>query len=305
MKKIGLILDSSSGLNTNELEKLGIGFIPLMVTVDNKDYRSNDEITTQKVYEVMRNDKNIRTSSPKPIDIISAFDKALSEYEKVVYISISTRMSSTNSAAQNIANDEKYKDRVFIFDSKMYAPYTEASIENFLHLLSLTDDIDLIFKILDEFQKTILSYIIPGNIKYLYNGGRISKMQYLAGKLLKIKPIIKIDYGFIDNKEVQRSRSVSGAFKKIHESYHNFEEKIKQYNPEEIKNHLRCIIFDSGNDEVLEENKKTLNDYNWINDTNVHIKGIGVDQAAHIGPDSMGIGWYVSLKYFIKKHIKD
>ncbi len=303
MNKIGLILDSSSGLNTQELEKIGVGFIPVMITVDKQDYRANDEITTNKVYELMRKDKVLRTSSPKPIDIIKAFDKAIEKHDKTIYVGVSTEMSSTINAAKTIAKEEKYKDRIFVFDSKLYAPYTQASINNFLELLSSTDDIELIFEIMNEFQQTILSYIIPGNIKHLYNGGRISKIQYLAGKLLKIRPIIKIDNGFIDNKEVQRSRSVSGAFKKIRESYHIFEDKIKKYKFDEIKHHLRCMVFDSDNEKNVEDNTNASKDYNWVNENNVDVLPIGVDQAAHVGPDSMGIGWYISLEYFIKKHL--
>jgi len=49
----------------------------------------------------------------------------------------------------------------------------------------------------------------------LYAGGRISKVQYLAGNLLKVQPIITVEEGRLDKSEVIKERRYSKAIAKV------------------------------------------------------------------------------------------
>ncbi len=58
-------------------------------------------------------------------------------------------------------------------------------------------------------------YVIPGTLDYLYKGGRITKTQYLAGSLLKIFPIVKVENGSLNDNDIIKGRTISKAIDKM------------------------------------------------------------------------------------------
>ena len=119
MKKIGLILDSTSGMNSKELDKYGVAFIPTMISIDGEDFEANNQITNAKIFSAQNKNEILRTSSPTPKKIMEAFDSILEKNEKAIYVGVSGGMSSTNGLIQKMSEEEKYKGKIFVFKSNI------------------------------------------------------------------------------------------------------------------------------------------------------------------------------------------
>jgi fatty acid-binding protein DegV len=51
-------------------------------------------------------------------------------------------------------------------------------------------DLDELVSLLNKIQRDVIGMVSPETLLYLKNGGRISNAEYIAGSLLKIKPIV-------------------------------------------------------------------------------------------------------------------
>jgi len=122
MRKIGLIIDSTSALSEEEAKKLGIFYIPVVISVNNNNYLSGIDIDNKKLYEKMTSTKiRITTASPLGRSIEEAFDAALEEYPKAIFIGISHKFSGTANAANIIAQTDKYKGKIFVMTDTLFS----------------------------------------------------------------------------------------------------------------------------------------------------------------------------------------
>ncbi len=295
MRKIGLIIDSASGLSIKEANDRGHGFIPLQILVNEEEsQRAGIEIKTEDLYELMKDKKNVTlaTSLPNGKDIEAAFDWALERYEKAIYIGISHKMSGTQNAVKNIVQLErdKYEGKIFVYNSEYSSPWLTAYIENFEKLVTEYDDVDEIFKILDLANPYIYGLLAPGDIYWFFKGGRISKAAYMVGSLLKVTPILTIDNGELDKDNVIKARGWQKANDKMTEI---IEPRVNELKEKGIPFKFMCI--DSNNKDFTTDAKQKISAKYGVSEDEVMAFAISPEQTAHMGPDSTGVGIWVSL----------
>ena len=179
MKNTGIILDSTTGFTKKEATDMKIGFIPLIITIDGKDYKSGVDISPKFLVKNMKKEMNIHTSSPEPRDIIAAFDYALENHEKAIYVGMSEKFSSTADLAEKIANgDEKYRDKIYVYKGWYSSPWTGLIKDDLINLIEEAETLEDVFAKLKEHEKGLVGWLSPGDIFYFYKGGRITKTQY-------------------------------------------------------------------------------------------------------------------------------
>lgn len=302
MKKIGLVFDSACGITKEEADALGVGFIPLNITINDKEHRAGIDVTREELYEIMSNrNTTIKTSSPTGENIQSALDDMLSKYEKVIYIGISHKWSGTQNAIKNVVdNFEKYKDKVFIYPSLYSSPWIGLFIKDALELIEEYENPEDFFEILDYASKYIVAYLCPGDIWWFYKGGRITKMQYYLGSIAKIYPILKMEDGAIDQNGAIKTRGIEKAMSKMIDGIKNDISKLNN-----LPNNLYKIIALKTNDNSLLN--KLINEIEIglaIPREQIIVDQLSTEQIAHMGPNSFGLGLYVSLKNIVKAKLR-
>ncbi len=301
MRKIGLILDSASGLTIKEANEKGHGFIPLQISVNGEVKRAGVDIFIEELHEKMQDKKNveIKTSLPAGTDIEAAFDWALERYEKAIYVGISYQVSGTQNAAKTVAQlEDKYKDRIFVYDSLYSSPWLSLYVDEIDRILDQVDDIEKVKEILDSSTDYQYGLIIPGDIYWFYKGGRISKTAYMAGSLLKVQPILTLDKGALDKDNVEKGRGMDKAMVKASKMVQN---KVAELNEKGIPYRLICI--DSNVKKFTTDMVKVLTNEFGVKDEDVTPLGISIEQTAHMGPGSAGAGVFVSL-FDLNKDLK-
>jgi DegV family protein with EDD domain len=212
---VKIVTDCASDITKEEAEALDIQVAPLFIQFPEGEVNSN-EITPDEFYQRLKNiAPRIPTTSQPSSGIFASIYKRLAEIgEEVISIHISSGLSGTIESARVGAAQlpGRFVDMV---DS-----LTLSGGERFQVLaaaLSAKAGWSKEF-ILDRLTKireaTEVIYTLE-TLEYLQRGGRIGRVQALAGALLHIKPIIKVDKTDGKYSNVGKERSISKALDAI------------------------------------------------------------------------------------------
>lgn len=192
--KLAVLTDSASNLSAEFIKAHDNLFVvPLMIVVDQKEYRDQVEITVTEVYDKLDTHK-ISTSLPSNDDV----KKTLSTIKKkgftdLLVIAISSGLSGTYNSLRLAMEDEKGIN-ITMYDTKTLGGGEGMIVEHALELIEKDTPLDKLIKALDKlrFEDSLAFYTI-NTLKYLRAGGRIGKVEGTIGDLLHIKPVITVN----------------------------------------------------------------------------------------------------------------
>ncbi|MBQ5598542.1 MAG: DegV family protein [Lachnospiraceae bacterium] len=116
MKSIGIITDSHSGITQEEAKQLGIWVLPMPFYIDGECYLEGINLTREEFFEKLEGGSAIATSQPSPADVCDVWDWALKEFEKVLYLPLSSGLSGSCETAMALARDEQYEGKILVVD---------------------------------------------------------------------------------------------------------------------------------------------------------------------------------------------
>ncbi len=299
MRKIGLILDSGSGLTIHEANQRGHGFIPLQISINGNVKRAGIELSLNELWNSMQDKKSVevKTSLPGGSDIEAAFDWALERYEKAIYIGLTHKVSGTQNAVKTVQSlNDKYKERIYVYESEYGSPWLNLYLDQFEWLVDTFDDLSVIKRILDAAIPYCFALLGPEDIYWFYKGGRISKSTYLVGSLLKVVPILTWEDGWLDKDKVTKARGFAKASKKMVEIL-----KGKTDSIEADGLPYKVIALNSFNKELNKDMVNDLMDAYELESDDIILANLSLEQTAHLGPGSLGNGVIVSLIDLAKK----
>lgn len=186
MKKIGITTDSAADLPEELVKKYNIGVVNFKVDLEKiKDISGN-------IFEKMRKaeaegiESAVKTSQPSIADYIGIFKKKLEEFEEIIHVSVSSKVSGAyNSAMQAKKFLGKQSEKIHILDSQ------KASGAQALLTFKIIEDIEkglCLEEIKHNFNKRIKETFLLfmyDNPKWLKAGGRFPKIAQIG--LQKIK----------------------------------------------------------------------------------------------------------------------
>ena len=188
VEKVKIVIDSSSDLTFDEIEKYDVDVIPLTINVDGieYDYRT---ISNDEYIEKMRTASSYSTSQPAIGKFIESFEKWTSEGYKVIVLTLSSALSGTYNTAVTASSEF---NGVYVVDTKTTTRGMVFILEECLKQLKVNVELETIVANLREKTKNILTYVTIDKLDNLVKGGRLSKSQALIGGLLNIKVLTQL-----------------------------------------------------------------------------------------------------------------
>ena len=116
MKPVGIITDSCSGISQKEASERGIFVLPMPFYVEGHCLYEGVDLDRDEFLEKLKAGADVSTSQPSPAEVTALWDQALSQYEKVLYMPISSGLSGSCETAFALARDEKYEGRILVVD---------------------------------------------------------------------------------------------------------------------------------------------------------------------------------------------
>ena len=96
MSKVAILTDSNSGLTKEQAQNLGVYVIPMPFMINNEEFFEGINLTQEKFYELLTSDSaEVSTSQPSMQSVMDEWDKLLKEYDEIVYIPMSSGLSSS------------------------------------------------------------------------------------------------------------------------------------------------------------------------------------------------------------------
>ena len=196
MGKVAVLTDSNSGITQEEAKSLGVGVLPMPFFIDNVEYFEGITLSQEEFYKKMEEGSDIKTSQPSPGSVTELWDAYLKEYDEIVYIPMSSSLSSSCETAIMLAED--YDGRVQVVNNQRISVTQKRSVQDALMLAEEGKSAEEIKKILEKNAKESGIYITVDTLKYLKKGGRITPAAAAIGTVLNLKPVLQIQGGKLD-----------------------------------------------------------------------------------------------------------
>jgi DegV family protein with EDD domain len=285
--KIGLVADEAFDLPQEIIEKYKIGVAKFKIDLQNlTDFSGN-------IYQKMRKaeeeniQSTVKTSQPSINDFLIVFREKFKEFEEIICITISSKLSGTyNSAVQAKKFLEKeMQDKVHIIDS-LNASGGEGLVA--IRAIDLIREELKINDIVEKLRNDLLRIKLLGmykSPKWLESSGRIPT---LASSIIKkaekisVRPIFGIKSGKLKVVGIKRNmKDVSSAL------FEEFEKATQRTREKGTK--IAIAINHADNIEQAEKLKKSILS---LKNTDVSfITLVCIPLGGHIGPGSLVLSW--------------
>ena len=285
MNHTAIVTDTNSGITPAESEQLGIFAMPMPVLADTQTYYEGKDMTHEKLYAFMREDRDLSTSQPSVGDVMALWDKLLAGgYQEILYIPMSSGLSGAFESAVTYAFD--YDGRVEVVNNQRISVTQRQSV---LEALAMAEKGFSAAQIRETLERTRFDsriYIMVDTLTYLKKGGRVTAAGAAIAGILNLKPILQINGEKLD--AFQKCRGTRQAKKiMLRTLREDIEREIGPVDPEHPNAWIGMAYTHNRAEaeEFREEVRAAFPGYPvWMSELPLSI-------AVHIGPGSLAVTW--------------
>ena len=206
MSKVKIITDSCSDLPAEIIDSYDIEFLNIEVNINNQTYYDRADLQPADFYQLLKKEENgvPRTSRITPAKFIEVYKKALAEYDQLLVIAFSSKLSGILESAvlakkelNSTLDNELDSDRITILDSKAASVGQGLLVYKAAKWLQEGRELDSVVEDLMADASRLEHIFAVGDLEMLKRGGRISKTKAVMANVLNIKPILHIKDGKI------------------------------------------------------------------------------------------------------------
>lgn len=276
---IKLLVDSTADLSNQWLQQYNITVVPLYVIMGSQTYKDNIEITPAELYR-RSEEKGVipKTAAPSPSDFYQIFEAEILAGKQILYISMSSKVSSSNQNA-HIAAKEFPAGRIHIIDSiHLSASYAMLALRA-ERAIEMGQTIEEVLADIEHVREKVKIEVLVDRLDYLHKGGRVSSMQHLIGNVLRVRPILNIINGEV--RSVQKYRG------KMDKALESIIQKISTQKNQICPNLL--IIAQTVAEKMTDRVRTSILEHAYFKEVIV-IEG-GCVIGSHTGPNTIAISY--------------
>ncbi len=209
MSGVRVVTDSTADMDAGEAAALDITVVPLNVQWDGESYLDKVEISIDEFYRKLREDKRVpRTSQPPVGSFEEIYRRLLQDADGVISLHISGRLSGTFRGAQTAAQNVDPR-RIAVIDSETLSYSLGTLVMRVGRMAKQGATLGECVVAAEELVPRLRLFACMDTLEFLRRGGRLNRMQFFAGTLLSIKPIVHIVNGEVVPADRVRTRSAA------------------------------------------------------------------------------------------------
>ena len=286
--KVAVMTDSNSGIFRMDGERMGVFVVPMPIVINDETYYEGENITLDKFFEYLTGGDLVTSSQPAPGTLIDMWNELLEkEYDEIVYIPMSSGLSSSCAAATMLAAE--YEGKVQVVDNHRISVPMYGSVLDALKLAKEGKSALEIKAGLEASAFDCSIYISVDTLEFLKRGGRVTATAAALGSVLNIKPVLTIQGDKLD--AFAKVRGVKKGRAKIIES---IEKDLNTRFADVAKENIR--IATAGTFRNSEDAEK------WRKEVEENFPGfdviyfdLGCSVGTHVGPEAFAAGIYRAL----------
>ncbi len=188
-----IVTDSAADMPHEEAKELGIPVAPLFIQFPEGEVNSN-EIDADDFYNRLRNDfpKIPTTAQPSAGIFADIYRKLIDLGEEIISVHISSGLSGTVQSAR-LGAEQVAKNMVHVVDTLTLSGGERFQVLAAARGAAANWSREAILERLSKIQKATEVIYTLDTLTYLARGGRIGRVQAIAGALLNLKPVINVD----------------------------------------------------------------------------------------------------------------
>lgn len=124
MSKIAIATDSNSGITQAQGRELGIFVMPMPFYINDELFLEDITLSQEQFYQRLEEGADVKTTQPAPGDVLELWDRILKDYDELVYIPMSSGLSSSCETAVMLAQD--YGGRVQVVNNQPHLRHPAA-----------------------------------------------------------------------------------------------------------------------------------------------------------------------------------
>lgn len=220
-----IVTDSAVDLPEEMFAQLNIERLPLTIAFGKELLRSGTDIQPEEFYRRLAASHELPTTSqPSPGEFVELYRRVGQSDRDILSIHISSGLSGTiNSAAQ--AARQCSELNITLVDTKTLSAAQGFQIVAAVQAIRRGWPLNKILERIKQVAEQSDIFFTLDTLHYLQKGGRIGRVQALAGSLLNLKPVITVDKGPGTYVRAGNARSLSKSIELIANLVH---EKMKQ-----------------------------------------------------------------------------
>ncbi len=213
---VKIVCDTAADLNiANDAtlyKKYNIDTFPMHVMFGEEEHKEYVNITPSAFYERVKTETtHPTTSQASTSDILDTFHKFEDQHEEILAIFLSSELSGCYAngvfAKKMFNNRKKSKCEVHLYDSKLASTAMGLLVLYASQLAELGLKATEIVEKLDYFREhDLICYFTVEDLKWLFQGGRLSRAKYYIASFLDKKPVLQFNDG-----KLEALKSVSGV----------------------------------------------------------------------------------------------
>ncbi|WP_040193928.1 DegV family protein [Clostridium culturomicium] len=280
---IRIITDSTSDIPQNQAKERNLTIVPLCVRFGDEEFKDGVTLSSEDFYKRLEASKILPvTSQPSPNEFLNHFEEAKAANDEVIVITLSSTLSGTYQSAMLAKSMCEY-DKIHVIDSETVTLSLKILIDYAVKLRNEGLSFEELISELETSKKRIKLFAVVGTLEYLKKGGRLSSTAAIAGTLLGIKPIVKVEDGSV--LMAAKARGTNSAFNKI-------SSLIEENGGIDMS--MPYTLGYSGSPESLDAFKPFIE--KAFNLSNSPISIIGSTVGVHAGPGACGIAYFAPNK---------
>lgn len=282
IKKIAITTDTNSGMMPNQHDAEGIFVLPMPFIIDGECLLEGIELSREVFFDKLISGSDVSTSQPSVGDVTEFWTNILKEYDEIVHIPTSSKLSNAYATALALSKD--FEGKVHLVDNKRISAPLKASAYDAAALRDQGKTAEEIAKIMEERASEYGIYLSVDSMKYLKKGGRVSPAAAAIGSILKIRPVLALLGDTLDKFALPRTAQkakdlIKAAITK------DFAEKYKEF----VDNgQMRLCVVHAENEQEAEALSEELAKA-FPNVPVLPTEGMSLSVACHTGPGTLAI----------------
>lgn len=271
-QQVAIVTDSTSDIPDDIAKDLNISIVPALLTIEGESFADGERMTREEIYAQMPTlNQPITTAVPSSNEFSQTYRSLLGAgHSQVLSIHLSSDLSGMLNSAKQAADE--FGGAVELFDSRQLSLGLGFQVMEAARNAMQGATIEHILELAYQVRERISVIAMVNSLEYLRRSGRVSWLRAGLGDFLRIKLLVEIRDGLVE--ELAKTRTSSRAMKQI-------KDLAESWAPLE-----KLAVLHAG---IPEQARQLAEDLQHLLTDHILVVDVTTVIGAHVGPGSFGL----------------